>query len=461
MTVTENGPIERKIASYISGAMQAEVPPSVLARARCHLLDTLAAILSGRYLPAGRFGYAFADSAGYQGSATLLGSIRTASPEVAAFANAMAAHADETDDSHARGRFHPGCAIVPVALAVAEHQNAPAKDLLKAIALGYDIGARATIALGYTSPKTTAFSTHSIGALFGASATAGALIGLNAKEAEALISFTVQQASGLSYWNRDPDHVEKSFDFGAKAARNGIFAALLAKAGMTAPDHPLTGANSYLEAFAEFPDPGALSDGLGERFEIQAASIKKWSVGSPIQSVLDGVEVLFKGAPVDPETIESVEVQLPSNRIHVVDDRHMPAICCQHLVALALLEGRVTFESSHDDARMQDANVLSLREKISLIPNEELTHARPERQSIVTIHLASGEVRKRHTKVVRGTADDPMPPGEIAAKAKDILSPYLVDGGSRLISLCLEQNFTIKDLVAACHTEPGAARLAG
>ena len=296
-------------------------------------------------------------------------------------------HADETDDSHIKGRFHPGCAVIPAALAAAEQTGASGHALLKAIALGYDIGARSTMALGFRSPKTTVFSTHSFGALFGASAAAGTLMDLTGKEAEALLSLTVQQASGLSYWNRDPDHVEKSFDFGAKAARNGVFAALLAKAGMTVPDRPLTGLNGYLEAYAEQADASLLSEGLGDRFEILQATIKKWSVGSPVQSVLDAIEALFLGQPVDPRSIQKIDVQLPSNRIHVVDDRHMPAICAQHLVAVALLDGRVTFASSHDHARMQDPAIRALRQKIRLVSNEALTEARPERQAIVTVDM--------------------------------------------------------------------------
>lgn len=450
MLAPDNGPIEKKIASYMAGAAEADVPAEVLTRARCHLLDTLAAILSGRFLPPGDFGYRFAGVAGSDGEATLLGSRQKAGLESAAFANAMAAHADETDDSHIAGRFHPGCAIVPAALAVAEREGESSAALLKAIALGYDIGARATMALGYVSPKTTVFSTHSIGALFGASAAAGALIGLNARQSEALLSFTVQQASGLSYWNRDPDHVEKSFDFGAKAARNGVFAALLAKAGMTAPDRPLTGTNSYLAAFAENPDADALGAELGSRFEIVNASIKKWSVGSPVQSVLDAIETLFGGAHVDPATIESIEVRLPSNRIHVVDDRHMPAICCQHLVALALLDGKVTFRSSHDDARMSDADVRALRRKIRLIADDALTHARPERQAIVSVRMSDGEMRRHHTKVVRGTPDDPMTPDDVAAKASDILGPLQADRGEQLIATCLNQDFSVRELAARC-----------
>ncbi len=453
--------IDARLASYIAEAPNVPLPRKAEERVRAHLLDTLAAILSGRHLPAGAFAYRYVEGLGAAGPATLLGDSRRVAAEQAAFANGMAAHADETDDSHVRGRFHPGCGIVPAAIAMAEAQDASGDELLTAIALGYDIGARATMALGFSNPRTTIFSTHSFGALFGASAAAAALCRLSSGEAEALLSFTVQQASGLSYWNRDPDHVEKAMDFGAKAARNGVFAAQLAKAGMTSPDCPLTGANSYLAAYAENPRPELLVEDLGERYEILHATIKKWSVGSPLQSMLDALAEIFGGRPVAADEIAELELRLPANRVHVVDDRHMPAVCAQHLAALAVIRGTVSFAGSHDQALMTDAAILDLRKRIRLVPDDDLTDAKPERQAIVIARMTSGEERRHHARVVRGTPDDPMSLAEVAAKAKDILGQVLPDGGERLVRLCLDETFTIEGLVAACRGAPEQARKTG
>jgi 2-methylcitrate dehydratase PrpD len=446
------------LAGYISNALSGTLPTEVENKARLHLLDTLAAILSGRFLPAGEFGYRYAEGHVTCGAATLFGDTRAVGAELAAFANAMAAHADETDDSHLAGRFHPGCGVVPAAMAMAQAKNRSGAELLAAIALGYDVGARSTMALGFSSPRTTKISTHAFGALFGASAAAGALAGLSAAEAESLLSFTVQQASGLSYWNRDPDHVEKSFDFGARAARNGIFAAHLAEAGMTSPDHPLTGVNSYLAAYAENARPDVLVDGLGTRYAIMDASIKKWSVGSPMQSMLDAVVEVFEGKPTAVEEIEDLELRLPSNRVHVVDDRHMPAVCAQHLAALCALRGTVGFADSHDVELMSDPQILALRQKIHLVPDHDLAEARPERQAIVTVRLSNGEVRSHHAKVVRGTPDDPMSAQEVADKVSDILSNILPDGGKKLIALCLDEPFTLADLAEASRIDGSKIR---
>src|SRR3546814_5235079 len=82
---------------------------------------------------------------------------------------------------------------------------------------------------------------------------------------------------GIAYWQRDSEHVEKAFDFGGMGARNGVFAALFVAAGASGVPGSLTGDFSYLSAFAEKARPDALVEGLGSRYEILAASIKKRS----------------------------------------------------------------------------------------------------------------------------------------------------------------------------------------
>ncbi|MEQ9606727.1 MAG: MmgE/PrpD family protein [Kiloniellaceae bacterium] len=285
--------VTEQVAAYTAAATEAAPPPAVMERARLHLLDSLAAIVSGTRLKAGRRASAFIATQGGTAEACLPGTAIVTSAINAAFANAMAAHADETDDSHLGGRFHPGCAVVPAALAVAERNGKSGAALLKAIALGYDIGARATLALGFSGPRSGTHSTHCLGANFGAAAAAGALAGLDARQCEYLLSYATQQASGIAYWQRDSEHVEKAFDFGGMGARNGTFAALFVASGASGVPGSLTGDFSYISAFAENARPEALAEALGERFEILAASIKKWCVGSAIQAALDSVTALI------------------------------------------------------------------------------------------------------------------------------------------------------------------------
>src|SRR5206468_8120362 len=107
------------------------LPPAVTAKTKHHILDTLAAILSGSRLRAGRLAAGYAARLAGAPEATVMGTSLVVPAETAALANAMAAHADETDDSHLGGRFHPGCGIVPAALAVAEQQDRGGAALIR------------------------------------------------------------------------------------------------------------------------------------------------------------------------------------------------------------------------------------------------------------------------------------------------------------------------------------------
>lgn len=417
--------IANRLAGHVAGALGRELPGDVRIKTTAHVLDTLAAILSGSRLRVGRLAADFAAAQGGTPEATLIGTAHRLPAIQAAFANGMAGHADETDDSHLRGRFHPGCGIVPAALAVAEARGASGRDLLRAVALGYDIGARAVMALGYARPDTARHSSHSIGPLFGATAAAAALHRLNERGVRHAFSYAAQQASGIPFWQRDTEHVEKAFDFGGMGARNGATAAGMVAAGFTAVEDPFAGRHNLFTALGETPRPALLVEGLGERFEIMQASIKKWCVGSPIQSVLDATTHLVASASLRAEDIAEVVITLPDDRIHIVDDRTMPSVCVQYLAAVAILDGTVTFESAHDEARMTAPDVLALRERMRLVASPELTEARPARQSIVEIETRGGSRHRHHARAVRGTPDDPMTMDEVVAKARDLVQPIL------------------------------------
>lgn len=437
------------VAAHISGALSKPLPADVADKTRVHLLDTLAAIVSGARLASGQAGTRMARRLGGPAEALAIGAGALVGAPQAALANAMAAHADETDDSHSAGRFHPGCAIVPAALAMAEAGGRSGSDLLRAIALGYDVGARAVMALGVSGAYTSRFSTHSIGGNFGATAAAAALAALDVRGAAYALSYAVQQSSGVPYWRRDKDHIEKAFDFGGMGARNGVLAAVMVQEGWTAVDGVLTGDPSYLSAFAEQADPAAFTDGLGQRFEIMGASIKKWCVGSPIQAALDSLLALMTEHGFGPSDVARLEAIMPDDRLHIVDDRDMPDVCLQHLLAVMLLDGTVGFAAAHDRGRMEDSAILTLRDRIFATGSKDLTDATPPRQAIIEVTTTNGRTLRHHTRAVLGTPANPMSEGQVAAKALDLIAPVLGDDQARKLIdsvLAIEGLGDVRDL---------------
>ncbi len=415
--------ITARLASYIAETPARVLPGAVAAKTKHHILDTVAAMISGSRLKAGLLAAKYVATLGGTAEATVIGTATVTSAVNAALANGMMGHADETDDSHLLGRFHPGCGILPAALAVAEVANRTGEDLIRAVALGYDVGARVCPALGLGHAESAKYSTHSLGTAFGAVAAAAALLRFDERQVRHALSYTAQQASGIPFWNRDTEHIEKAFDFGGMGARNGVAAATMVAAGFTATDDPFAGRHSLFTAFGSPATPEALIDGLGSRYELMAASIKKWSVGSPIQAALDALVYLIEAHKIDASHVAQLTVHMPDDRLHIVDNRTMPDVCLQHLLAVTLLDGTLTFAAAHDHGRMQAADILAVRSRIQAVPSAQLTAAVPARQAVVDIETYDGRNLRHRIFAVRGTPDNPMTEAEVQAKAFELIAP--------------------------------------
>src|SRR5437762_5916508 len=136
------------LSTYMSGAAGRALPAEFVEYAKHHIVDTLAAMISGSELRPGQAALRYVRARGGKGIATIAGSNLTAGPVDAALVNGVLAHSDETDDSHGPSRSHPGCAVVPAALAAGEEFGIDGARFLRAVTLGYDVGPRVTIAMG-------------------------------------------------------------------------------------------------------------------------------------------------------------------------------------------------------------------------------------------------------------------------------------------------------------------------
>ena len=130
-----------------------------------------------------------------------------------------------------------------------------------------------------------------------------------------------------------------------------------------------------------------------------------------------------------------VAARLRTDRFTIVNNRDMPDVCLQHLLALTLVDGGLTFASSHDHERMHDPAVLAVRRRIEAIPSAELTAARPARQAIIEIDCTDGRTLSHRTRAVLGTPDNPMSEAQVEEKASDLMAPVLgTDKTARLIA---------------------------
>ena len=437
-----------QLSSYIATALRKKLPPAVSRRAKLHIVDTFAAMLSGSRLLPGKQAIGYVRSLGGKPEAGVIGTRMVTSPANAALANGMFGHADETDDTHPPSLTHPGTSVVPAALAIGESRNLPGEQVLRAIVLGYDICSRLLLSL---KPMPFLRSGHHAGAFgqaFGAAAAAGALLGLDARQVRHLLSYTAQQACGLYTMFRDPEHIEKAYAMGGMPAHNGTAAALMVQHGFSGVDDVFSGERNFFFTFSPEADRQALVRGLGKDYELLRGGIKRWPVGGPIQGPLHVLRELMEKHRFRAGDIEKLVARLPDKELEIVNNRDMPDICVQHLLAVMLIDGTVTFASAHDFKRMKDRAVLKLRQRIQAIGDPKLTDAQRRWRCVMEVRLKNGRTLHHQAMAAKGSFENPLTREEEEEKALDLVEPVLGKRRSRTLLAQLWEFDRIEDVRA-------------
>src|SRR5438034_2121766 len=315
-----------RLARYMVGARDLSLPQQVAREGKHRILDTLAAMVSGARLKPGEMTIRYVRAQGGAPEASVLTTNIKTSAVNAALANGMFAHADETDDFEPVTKAHPGCAVVPAALAVGERDDRSGLDLLRAVTLGYDLCCRWLMALGPDHVRATHRSAEGVSSTFGAVGAAASLARLDEKGMRYALSYAAQQVSGIWSWERDTEHVEKAFDFAGMGTRNGVTAVMMAQAGFTGVPDVLDGEHNDLEALSREPRPEELIAALGTRFFVTETAIKVFSVGYPIQAPLDAFPVLRREHALTVDHVERIVAHLPEDGARIVDNRAMPDV---------------------------------------------------------------------------------------------------------------------------------------
>ena len=414
-----------RLAGYMAGARDQDLAPHVAQEAKHRILDTLAAMVSGSHLQAGEMAIRFARAQGGTAEATVLTTDIRTSAVNAALVNGMFAHADETDDFEPVTKAHPGSHVVPAALAMAEREGRSGPELLAAVTLGYDVCCRFLLALGPDLVRGSHRSAEGTSSTMGAAAAAASLAELNEKGMRYALSYAAQQVSGIWSWVRDAGHVEKAFDFSGMGARNGVTAAIMAQMGFTGVWDVLDGEHNALIALSSEPKPEEIVAGLGSRFFVSETAIKPFSVGYPIQAPLDAFLTLLREHKLSVDKVERIVVRLPEDGARIVNDRSMPDVNCQHIIALALVEGAVSFEDSHSYERMADPKVLAAKERVQLIADRGLMDPAAPRSGRVEVTLRNGQTISHFTRHPPGTKENPLNTERVNEKARSLMTPVL------------------------------------
>jgi 2-methylcitrate dehydratase PrpD len=208
-------------------------------------------------------------------------------------------------------------------------------------------------------------------------------------------------------------------------ARNGVTAAIMAQMGFSGVWDVLDGEHNALIALSADPKPEEMVAGLGSRYFVTETAIKPYSVGYPIQAPLDAFLRLQREHALSADNVERIVVRLPADGARIVNDRSMPDVNCQHIIAVALVSGTVSFEDSHSYARMADPKVRAAKARVQLIADAELMDPAAPRSGLVEVTLKDGRGVSHFTRHAPGTKENPMDTESVNAKARLLMAPVL------------------------------------
>lgn len=413
-----------QLAEWVAGT--ATFPNVVEHQVRRSLVDYLAAVVPGASsAPALRL-RAYASATAAQGASTVVGTDLRLVPAAAAMVNGTAAHALELDDGYTPGGGHPGCTVVSAALAVAEMTGASAGELVRAIALGYEVACRIG---GATHPAQWRRGFHNtpLFGVFGAATAAAVLLGLDAAGIANTYGLAGSHASGLlAYHDQGAD--VKPFHAG-KAARDGVACAELTALGLTGPTIVLESRRGYLQAVTggEFDRQHLVGD-LGSRWRMTRTYQKPYPCCRHVHAAVDAAVELRDASGFDPAAVDSIRVETfaigASYDNRVIETTLDAQMSLPYAVAVALAHGAPALEHFSEATRSEPL-VRSLTSSVEVSVDASMDEAYPaERPARVTV-VAGGRPRSVEIRQPYGEPDNPMSDDALDAKFRRLVGPVV------------------------------------
>jgi 2-methylcitrate dehydratase PrpD len=329
----------------------------------------------------------------------------------ASFLNAISANLLDFDDTHLDTIIHPAAPVAAPVLALAEARGFSGQAVLAAYILGVEVECRVGNAV---SPGHYARGWHitSTCGVFGAAVGCAKLLGLSAGQISNAIGIAASQSAGIV---ENLPSAAKNVSVG-NAARNGLFATLLAVEGYSASPRAIEGPLGWARAMGDAPDLARLTGGLGESWEIAKNTYKPYPAGIVFHAVIDACFKLR--AKLSVGDIASVTVQgsalLLARGDRVVRNERDARVSIHHCAACALLLGAAGV-TEFSDATVFRPDIVALRGKV----RAELDASLPDGAARVSIELRSGETIREIVMAAKGSLADPLSDRDIEAKLRE------------------------------------------
>ncbi len=444
--------ITKTVAEFVSLTSYETLPKEIVNAAKVAIIDCLGVTLAGSTEESAIICAEIARQEGATPSATVFGQGFKSSPAQAAFANGTAAHALDFDHSTYLGQ--PTSALIPALISLGESLAAGGPELLQAYVAGFEV----TTKIAKSITEEGRGDWHAAGTLgtLGAALSCAKLLRLDLDKTRMALGIATSMASGIA---ANYGTMTKPLDTGL-AARNGIVAAKLAQRGYTANPQALEGDAGFFKTFlSSAPDPTALAE-LGQSYELLTGiKIKNYPCGGLTHPAIDAALELRSVHRIDPETIESIHVEVPKHTFKrivfkIPESGLQGKFCMGYIVARAIIDGKVTLDAFTDSA-VRDPHILQLASRVDMTLDNGLRDDAGYRPCKVSIRLKDGQSFSRTIEHAKGSRELPLSSQELRSKFSDCASRRINQRSIETAWSQMERLEALKDIRPLCQMLTG------
>jgi len=451
---SEKASLTEQLSAFLVATQSTDIPNLVINAAKYLTLDWLGSAIAGTRTEPGRKLLDYAAAQEGRG-ATVIGLGAERNADLAALVNGGLSHIVEMDDLHRASVLHPAAPVIPAALAVAEREGRSGLDLLTAVALGYEVAIRIGEAVGRSHYRFW-HNTATCG-VFGSTAAAGWLLGLNREQMVWALGNAGTMAAGL--WEFIADGAMSKHLHAGRAASCGLLAADLARRGFTGARRILEGERGFFAATSSDARPELVTQGLAPGmadYKITGVSIKPYPSCRHTHPAIDAALALRERHALRPNLIARVWVETYRAALDLTDNPapatpYAAKFSLQYCVACALARGRVALDDFEPQA-LEDEAVRWLMGSVSVRLSEELDGRYPrEWPARVRIALADGRELAQLVQVPKGDPENPLSEAELEGKFRTLVAgTHYEQAASALIERVkrLERLERARDLLA-------------
>jgi 2-methylcitrate dehydratase PrpD len=400
--------LARRLARWVVGLRYEDLSAEAVFHAKRCMLDTLGTQIRGATLPWIQPVYRYARSLGGDAATVTYHGDRLSAP-YAAYVNSTFSYSCELQHHGSYGSAHPGVTVIPVIQALGEQLGSNGREMMVAMAAGYEVQGRFGAVL-FAPLFKRHFHPQGVLGVFSAAAAAGRLLGLDETQMAHAFAIAGSHSSAILEYDQTGGEVKRIY--GAMAARNGMQSAFLAKEGLTGPLSVFEGKRGIFASFGGMEaDPGKILAGIGEPYCISLCRYRIYSTVAACHPTLDIVNDLVAAHRFDFRDVESIEVGMPEINLHHVISVKRPhdAMSAQaslgFSVGVLLVTGDNGLERYLDPALRNDSRVLAIVDKLQAHP---LTDPSAPLFTRVKIRLKDGRALEGETTDYRGSEGMPF-----------------------------------------------------